>query len=102
MSDDVQLAAEQRARVRIDSQLAAAGWLVQDRKEMNLFAGQGVAVREVVMAPGHGRVDYLLYVDRRVVGVVEAKPEGTPLSGVECRSRRCTPPACPRSTAGGP
>jgi type I restriction enzyme, R subunit len=84
--DDARLAAEQRARVRIDAQLAAAGWLVQDRKDMNLFAGQGVAVREVVMAPGHGRVDYLLYVDRRVVGVVEAKPEGTPLSGVEWQS----------------
>ena len=38
------------------------------------------------MAPGHGRVDYLLHVGRRVVGVVEAKPEGTPLSGVEWQS----------------
>ncbi|WP_285687848.1 type I restriction endonuclease subunit R [Actinoplanes sp. NBRC 103695] len=38
------------------------------------------------MAKGHGRVDYLLYVDRRVVGVIEAKPEGTPLSGVEWQS----------------
>src|SRR3712207_1128846 len=43
----------------------------------------GVAVREVVMAAGHGRADYVLYVDRRAVGVIEAKPEGTPLSGVE-------------------
>src|SRR4051794_27018860 len=38
------------------------------------------------MAKGHGRVDYLLYVDRRVVGVIEAKPEGLPLSGVEWQS----------------
>jgi type I site-specific restriction endonuclease len=38
------------------------------------------------MATGHGRVDYLLYVDQRVVGVIEAKPEGTPLSGVEWQS----------------
>lgn len=38
------------------------------------------------MAPGHGRADYLLYVDRRVVGAIEAKPEGTPLSGVEWQS----------------
>jgi type I restriction enzyme, R subunit len=38
------------------------------------------------MASGHGRADYLLYVNRRVVGVIEAKPIGTPLSGVEWQS----------------
>lgn len=38
------------------------------------------------MKAGHGRVDYLLYVDRKVVGVIEAKPEGTTLSGVEWQS----------------
>ena len=81
-----QLTAEQRARVLIDQQLADAGWVVQDRKEMNLFARQGVAVREVVMAKGHGRADYLLYVDQKVVGVIEAKPVGTTLSGVEWQS----------------
>ena len=68
------LAAEQRARVLIDSQLSAAGWSVQDRGAMNLFAGPGVAVRETIMAKGHGRADYLLYVDKRAVGVIEAKP----------------------------
>jgi len=81
-----QLAAEQRARVLIDGQLTGAGWSVQDRKDLNLFAGQGVAVRETIMKPGHGRADYLLYVDQRAVGVIEAKPEGTPLSGVEWQS----------------
>ncbi|MGQ0464320.1 MAG: type I restriction endonuclease subunit R [Sporichthyaceae bacterium] len=80
------LPAEQRARVQIDRQLARAGWTVVDGKDLNLFAGPGVAVRERVMKSGHGRVDYLLYVDTRVVGVVEAKPEGTPLSGVEWQS----------------
>ena len=44
---------------------------------MNLFAGQGVAVREAIMKRGHGRADYLVYVDKRAVGVIEAKPEGT-------------------------
>ncbi|MGN6751760.1 MAG: DEAD/DEAH box helicase family protein, partial [Intrasporangium sp.] len=80
------VAAEQRARALIDEQLTAAGWSVQDRRNLNLFASTGVAVREVVMAPGHGRADYLLYVDRKVVGVIEAKPVGTPLSGVEWQS----------------
>lgn len=86
MTDAARLAAEQRARVLIDEQLQGAGWVVQDGKAMNLFAGQGIAVREVVMAPGHGRVDYLLYVDKKVVGVIEAKPIGTTLSGVEWQS----------------
>ena len=80
------LTAEARARVVIDGQLAAAGWVVQDTSQLNLSAGQGVARREAIMAPGHGRVDYLLYVDRRIVGVIEAKPIGTPLSGVEWQS----------------
>ncbi|MET7768069.1 hypothetical protein [Nocardia sp. NPDC005366] len=80
------LAAEQRARALIDAQLAAAGWAVQDRRELNLFAAQGVAVREVTMTRGHGRADYLLYMDKKAVGVIEAKPMGTPLSGVEWQS----------------
>ena len=84
--DHSQLAAEARARTLIDQQLTQAGWIVQDKKDLNLFAGQGVAVREVIMKPGHGRVDYLLYVDKAVVGVIEAKPTGTPLSGVEWQS----------------
>lgn len=72
----------------IDRQLTQAGWAVQDKKAMNLFASQGVAVREVTLKPGHGRADYLLYVDQSVVGVIEAKPEGTPLSGVEWQSSK--------------
>ena len=83
---EAHLGAEQRARVLIDRQLAAAGWAVQDRKNLNLYAAPGVAVREVVMKTGHGRSDYLLYVDQRTVGVIEAKPEGTTLSGVEWQS----------------
>ena len=78
--------AELRARRLIDAQLSAAGWQVQDRRALNLYAAQGVAVREVVMAAGHGRADYVLYVDQRAVGVIEAKPEGTPLTGVEWQS----------------
>ena len=39
---------EQRARVRIDGMLTAAGWVVQDYKSVNLYAGTGVAVRELV------------------------------------------------------
>lgn len=83
---DAMLAAEQRARVLIDRQLSDAGWVVQDRKALHLYAAQGVVVREATMAAGHGRADYLLYVDKRAVGVIEAKPQGQTLSGVEWQS----------------
>ncbi|MET3176010.1 UNVERIFIED_ORG: type I restriction enzyme R subunit [Arthrobacter sp. UYCu721] len=88
MSNDEagRLPAEARARVLIDAQLEAAGWKVQDRKGLNLLAGDGIAVREVSMADGHGRADYLLLVGRRPVGVIEAKPVGSALSGVEWQS----------------
>ncbi|MGB7964284.1 MAG: DEAD/DEAH box helicase family protein, partial [Propionicimonas sp.] len=82
------LTAEARARIEIDQQLETAGWLVQDRAGMNLYAGQGVAVREFIMAPGHGRADYLLFVDGVAVGAVEAKPAGKPLAGVEAQSAK--------------
>ncbi|MBL8554028.1 MAG: DEAD/DEAH box helicase family protein [Phenylobacterium sp.] len=71
---------EQKARQLIDAQLEGAGWIVQDRDEMNLGAGLGVAVREYPLAAGP--CDYLLFVDRRACGVIEAKPEGVTLSGV--------------------
>ena len=85
---DVYLPAEARARVEIDRQLVAAGWVVQDRKHLNPYASQGVAVREFIMAPGHGRADYLLFVDHKAVGAIEAKPSGTPLAGVESQSAK--------------
>lgn len=77
---------EQKAREIIDAQLVAAGWVVQDREEMSLGAGLGVAVREYPMATGP--CDYLLFVDRKACGVVEAKPEGVTLSGVVDQASR--------------
>ena len=88
MTADSYLPAEARARVEIDRQLEACGWLVQDRGAMNLYAAQGVAVREFIMASGHGRADYLLFIDQRAVGAIEAKPSGTPLAGVERQSAK--------------
>ncbi|MEI2778073.1 MAG: hypothetical protein V9G19_19340 [Tetrasphaera sp.] len=38
------------------------------------------------MKPGDGPADNLLYVDKKVVGVIEAKPEGTTLARVEWQS----------------
>lgn len=76
---------EQQAREEIDAKLRASGWGVQSRDELDLSAGQGVAVREFPMKSGFGVADYLLYLDRRAVGAVEAKAEGT-LTGVEAQS----------------
>ena len=77
---------EQQAREEIDTALDAAGWLVQDRAELNLAAGSGVAVREFKMADGHGFADYMLFVDGKAVGILEAKPAGYPLTSVELQA----------------
>ena len=83
---DSYLTAEARARVEIDRRLRAAGWVVQRRRDLNLWGGQGVAVREFIMREGHGQTDYLLFVDQQAVGSIEAKPDGTTLTGVETQS----------------
>ena len=84
---------ETRARMRIDAQLAAAGWLVQDRADMNRLAGPGIAVREYPLASGP--CDYLLLADGRACGVIEAKRPGTTLSGVaeQASGFQAAPPA---------
>ena len=71
---------EELARQQIDELLANCGWAVQDYKRLNLSAGRGIAVREVPLVGG--TADYLLFVDRKPVGVVEAKKAGVTLSGV--------------------
>ncbi|MFO0889892.1 MAG: DEAD/DEAH box helicase family protein [Isosphaeraceae bacterium] len=87
---------EERARKDIDRQLAQCGWQVQNRNEMNLSAGAGIAVREFPMLTGEA--DYLLYAAGKAIGVVEAKPKGHPLIGVETQSAKyagALPPEIP-------
>ena len=83
---------EAAARENIDAALQRAGWHVQDFTELNLAAGLGVAVREFSLARGHGKADYALYVAGKLAGVVEAKKEGTLLTGIEVQSD--SEPAC--------
>jgi type I restriction enzyme R subunit len=66
--------------------LAAAGWDVQHYKAADIHAKRGVAMREFELNPGHGTADYLLYVDGKAAGVIEAKKEGATLTGVEVQS----------------
>ena len=79
---------EQQARETIDALLGAAGWAIQDIASLNLHASRGVAVRE--MQSHGGPADYILFVDGRALGIVEAKKEGTTLSAVAEQSARYT------------
>ena len=79
---------EARARQTIDALLTAAGWHVCDVANANLRAATGVAIREFPLDAGHGFADYLLYVNGKACGVIEAKKEGATLSGVEVQSAR--------------
>ncbi|TNE84132.1 MAG: DEAD/DEAH box helicase [Gammaproteobacteria bacterium] len=78
---------EQRARDQIDRQLTVAGWVVQDKKSINFNAGSGVAVREY--QTDVGPADYVLFVNKQAVGVIEAKPEdwGHKITTVEEQSQ---------------
>lgn len=64
---------EQIARDEIDRLLELAGWTVVSKSAVNLSASKGVAVREY--QTGVGPADYVLFVDKTPVGVIEAKRE---------------------------
>ena len=80
------LAPEQAARKKIDKLLEAAGWVLQHFQEFNRNASLGVAVREFPLTTGP--CDYLLFVEGKAAGVIEAKKAGTALSGVTDQSDR--------------
>ena len=74
---------EQKARREIDAKLIASGWLVQDRDDLDLTAGRGIAVREFPMKSGFGFADWITKpIDpMRLVGAVKrhaAKRQGKP------------------------
>jgi len=79
---------EEKARLKIDRMLNASGWVVQDFNDTELDAAPGVAVREFRMSIDSA--DYLLYVDGKAIGIVEAKKEGATLIGVESQSEKYT------------
>ena len=77
---------EEIARQQVDEMLTVSGWIVQDRQKLNLGVGLGLAIREFSLRTG--AADYLLMVNREVVGVVEAKPLGHSLMGVKEQSAK--------------
>ncbi len=64
---------EQQARDIIDAHLQQCGWLIQGIKQINLHAGTGVAVKEYLTDVGPA--DYVLFVEGKPCGVIEAKRE---------------------------
>jgi type I restriction enzyme R subunit len=79
---------ESRARLQIDQKLELAGWTIQDMQQLNLAAGMGVAVREY--PTDSGPADYVLFVNRHAVGVIEAKKDsaGENLTATEAQTER--------------
>jgi len=77
---------EQIARDKIDSMLMASGWDVQDKNKINHRAAVGIAVREY--QTDIGPADYVLFVDVKPIGIIEAKKEteGHRISVVEEQS----------------
>src|SRR5437773_11161697 len=76
---------EELARQNIDALLETCSWTLQTRSTINLDAARGVAIREALLKGGD-EADYLLFVDGKAIGTVEAKPEGFTLTGVEEQS----------------
>lgn len=79
---------ETRARQQIDLKLEQAGWIIQDMKQLNLGAAVGFAVREY--PTDTGPADYLLFVNRNAVGVIEAKKDsaGENITTIESQTER--------------
>ncbi|MGO1872396.1 MAG: type III restriction endonuclease subunit R, partial [Halomonas sp.] len=86
MRYDVNQMPEQAARDKIDERLRACGWRIQGKGELDFNAGLGIAVREYQTSIGPA--DYVLFVDRQAVGIIEAKPDswGARLTSVEEQS----------------
>ncbi|MBL0084379.1 MAG: hypothetical protein IPP37_18990 [Saprospiraceae bacterium] len=66
---------EQIARDHIDKLLLECGWHIQDRAKINLNSGLGIAVREYLTDVGPA--DYVLFVDKKPVGVVKGNKKET-------------------------
>jgi type I restriction enzyme, R subunit len=77
---------EEKARLKIDKKLQLAGWVIQDYKSINLGVSVGVVVREY--PTNSGPADYIIFVNRKAVGVIEAKPDNTILTFVENQTER--------------
>src|SRR3989339_965731 len=72
----------------INPTLEKSGWKVQHFKTANIYATKGVAVEFFQMGKSVGEADYVLFVDGKACGIIEAKKEGMTLIGKEPQSNR--------------
>lgn len=79
--------------------LSESGWVLQDMAFLNPGASLGLAVREYPtdICPA----DYVLLLDRKPVGVIEAQKEGVALSAVQEQAGRYTTSALKYSVKNG-
>ena len=80
---------EQAARHRVDQLLTGSDWVVQSKKALDFNACPDIAIREY--QTDIGPADYVLFVDKQAVGVIEAKKEevGHSLTTVEDQTAGC-------------
>ena len=84
MAAELNQTPEQKARDNIDTMLIEAGWHVQNKDQIDFNAGLGIAVREY--QTDVGPADYVLFVDKQAVGVIEAIPAPNARRGWEWAS----------------
>ena len=77
---------EEKARLQIDRKLELSGWVIQEKKRLNLYESLGVAVRE--MDTDTGPADYMLFVDGKTCGILESR--GPALLRTPVAARRYT------------
>lgn len=75
MPNTINQTPEQIARDKIDAMLREAGWEVQSKNKIDRHANIGVAVREY--QSDVGPADYVLFVEWKPVGIIEAKRNGS-------------------------
>jgi type I restriction enzyme R subunit len=79
---------EASAREGVDHLLIDAGWHFCDYKPLNLRTSLGVAIREFEFVDGHRAALYLLCLDGKAIGVIEANKHGATRMGVQQKSGR--------------
>ena len=76
MTESKTMLPEEKARVKIDKQLTAAGWDIVARDE---YVPQSTSAVKEALMQGNTESDYLLFVDDKAIAIVEAKREENPL-----------------------
>lgn len=72
----------------INPALEKAGWKIEHFKTANIHGSNGIAVEFFQLGVGVGEADYVLFVNGKACGIIEAKKEGMTLIGKEPQSNR--------------